>query len=180
LDSVVKFGLESVSDYLRMSGDASGWEVPERWPQTEIARKIRAKYGLYIWLELPIAKVLDWMGQDQEKPLVLEGERTGGRLDIGLFRATERPIDATFRGAIELKRYILSGSECNYDAERIAAMRQHFEVCGIVGGMVVGNAAEIRARMTSSLGVPSTAVACELSPHNHAGGYSYGFIAALA
>jgi hypothetical protein len=179
LDNVVSFGLESVDDYFRMSGDAGPWEVPECWPQAEIARNIRAKYELYIWLELPIAKVLEWMGQDRETPLVLEGARTGGRLDLGLFGATERPNNATFRCAIELKRYILSGSECNSDAERIRAMRERFDVHGIVGGMFVGDAAEIQARLTSSLGVSPAVVACKSSQHTHLEGHRYGFIAAL-
>lgn len=183
LEDVSSFGLESVNDYLCMSGDAGGWQVPECWPQTEIARKLRSKYGLYIWLELPVARVLEWESPNPEKPLTLEGERNGGRFDIGLFSATQKPNEATFLGVIEVKRHIIDGSECDYDAQRIVAMKKLFKTRGIVCGMFIGDGNEVETRLISGLGIPRTSVCRKDNPEkyvdDYGSNYAYGFIAAL-
>ncbi len=179
VEDVAQFGLRAINDYLSMSGDAQCWEIPERWPQCEIARQIWAKYKVYVWLELPIAKVLEWMSPDQKVPLVLQGERTSGRLDIGLFSSANRPCDANFGAVVELKRQLFSGSECAYDAARIYAMRELFPICAIVGGMFIGERDEIRKAMTSSLGISLPAISCQVNSERHCDGYSYGFVAAI-
>jgi hypothetical protein len=180
LDDVTQFGMQAVNDYFKMSGDANWWEVPERWPQSEIARKIWGKHQLYIWLELPIAKVLGWMTQDQQAPPLLQSERTTGRLDMGLFSSAQEPKDADFCGVIELKRHIVTGKECDYDSVRLRAMQKLSPTLwGIVGGILVGDADQISATMARSLGIELSAVAYCGNPYLHHDGSAYGFIGAI-
>ena len=49
LNDVVQFSVEAAQDYLQMGG-ATIWQMPERWIQSEIARKMFGR-GLHVWLE---------------------------------------------------------------------------------------------------------------------------------
>ncbi len=179
LEDVVQFGMAAVKDYREMSGDASIWEIPERWSQTELARQIWKKHGIYIWLELAIPKILGWMNEGQQVPLVLEGERTTGRIDIALFSTAERPEFADFSGIIEIKKVIVNGSECTYDAQRIRAINKLFPICGIVGGLVVGNLSSVSSVMATNLDLPTSSIICSKGVEDADTGFSYGFVAAL-
>jgi hypothetical protein len=88
LDDVTQFGVQAVNDYFTMSGDANCWEIPERWPQNEIARRLWDKHRIYIWiyiwLELPIAKVLGWMNSNLQGKFVGEADQISAAMAASL------------------------------------------------------------------------------------------------
>jgi hypothetical protein len=119
LTDMVAFSLNAVDGYLEMTGDGCAWDTPELWIQSEVARKIREKHRLLVWLEPGIEKVLGWLNHGTDIPLTLQGLRTTGFLDIALFEPANVMEQSDFRGIMEIKSGITKGTECDKDADRI-------------------------------------------------------------
>jgi hypothetical protein len=154
LNDVVRFSVEAVQDYLEMSGDASIWQAPERWIQSEVARKLKQRLGIFIWLEPGMDKVLEWV-RDPQVLIVpaLADARTTGFLDLALFEPHDPVDQSDFRGIVELKTMVNTGSEFNADANRIRYIGSHCRsgLCGIVAGIYAGDAARLVQQMKRSL-----------------------------
>jgi hypothetical protein len=179
LRDVVEFSANAVQDYLEMSGDASVWDTPEQWIQSEVARRIREKRRLLVWLEPGMNKLLEWKILQSEIMASSEDERTTGFLDIVLFDPFGPIKEGDFRAIVELKSVISRGSEFNYDAKRIRFIGRHARpLCGIVAGIYIDDPSKMTQRLLKDLDVDSSAVILQTGGRDP-GGSAFGAIGAL-
>jgi hypothetical protein len=120
------------------------------------------------------------MKNENEAPLTLKGDRTTGRLDIGLFRMSDKPDLRTFFGTIEVKRLIRNGTECAYDADRIREISNLSNIYGIVAAPFVSEKIEeVRRLLCDAIHVDISNTIFDSSVLNRDGNkYTYGFIGA--
>jgi phosphoribosylformylglycinamidine synthase subunit PurS len=174
LREVVQSGLTAVEKYFEMGGDAGLWEMPELWIQTEIAAALWRKYESYIWLELPISKMLEWY-REWEAPDMRPEERITGRVDIGLFSGSGTPEQTELAAIVEVKDLVLNGYECVRDGKRIRKIANLHPVHGIVGGPYNGRAELVTQGIADGLKLQRSKIFSQPSRNFN----EVGFIAAL-
>ncbi|SRR6266550_2584574 len=180
LNDVVEFSLSAVKDFLKMTGDRSVWNTPERWLQSEIARNIWEKHRLLAWLELGVDELLKMLKAEADPPLSLQGERKSGSLDIGLFEPQTPVTDSDFRGIVEIKTRVIRGTEFTDDAARIRDIGGlSSPLCGIVAGMFIGDSNRTKERVISGLRAQPDDVVCRPANEPDAFGTAYGAVGAL-
>jgi hypothetical protein len=103
LNTVLQTGAKAIKDYLEMTGDAAARDLPEFWLQSEIARSFAVKQQYYVFLERRMTDILRDANSGRKSPVVWQGDRITGRVDIALYERTPKSEDAGLKAVIELK-----------------------------------------------------------------------------
>jgi hypothetical protein len=136
LNTVLQTGAKAIKDYLEMTGDAAARDLPEFWLQSEIARSFAVKQQYYVFLERRMTDILRDANSGRKSPVVWQGDRITGRVDIALYERTPKSEDAGLKAVIELKK--IDSDYCSKDdAIRIREISRVWEnqICGIVAGL---------------------------------------------